>query len=343
MAGAVHRLERELPLLPVRGREEHVVAVVVVVPRRHVGVDVVEKRRLHLDVTAPAVLAPAYVLQLVPDHHPLRVPERRARRVLGEMEQVELRAELPVVARPSLLEPLEVRVEVGLRVERGAVDPRQLRVPLVAAPVGARERGQLDRLDRLRVLQVRPAAEVGELALRVERDVALGGVDELDLVRLALGLEAALGLVGGDLLALPGAALLQLPHDLGLDLLEVVLADRLRELEVVVEAVLDRRADRDLDAGIEAADGLGEQVRGRMAQHVEGIRIVRVPRRQDLDRLPVGERQAQVLDVAVLADQHGLLGQLRPDRAGGVQAGGAVRKFEFRGVGENDLHDESGY
>ena len=93
---------------------------------------------------------------------------------------------------------------------------------------------------------MRAAAEVGEVALRVERDVAFGRVDELDLVVLALVGEEALRLLGGDLLALPGAALLELALDLLLDLLERVLADRLRELEVVVEAVLDRRADRDL-------------------------------------------------------------------------------------------------
>ena len=259
------------------------------------------------------------------------------------MEEVELAAQLAVVARLRLLEPLQVRVEVGLRVEGGAVDPRQLRVPLVAAPVGAGERGQLDRLDRLRVLQVRAAAEVGELALRVQRDLALGRVDELDLVALALGLEAALCLLRRDLLALPGAALLQLALDLGLDLLEILLADRLGELEVVVEAVLDRRPDRDLDARIEPADGLGEQVRGRVAQDEERVRVGRVARGQDLDRLAVGERQAHVLDVAVLADQHRLLGQLGADRARGVEAGGAVRKFEFRGVGKNDLHDRPGY
>src|SRR5207342_1835238 len=167
---------------------------------------------------------------------------RRARRLLGEVEEVELAAEAPVVARLRLLEPLEVRVEIGLRVEGGAVDPGQLRVLLVTAPVRAGERRQLDRLDRLRVLQVRAAAEVGEVALRVQRDLALGRVDKLDLVRLALGREALLRLLGRDLLALPGAALLQLALDLRLDLLEIVLADRLGELEVVVEAVLDRRA-----------------------------------------------------------------------------------------------------
>src|SRR5918912_1303060 len=100
------------------------------------------------------------------------------------------RPEASVVAPLRLLDPLEVRVERLLRVEGGAVDPRQLRVPLVAAPVRAREPRQPERLDRPRVLQVRPAAEVGEVALRVEGDRVVGRVDELDLVRLALREEA---------------------------------------------------------------------------------------------------------------------------------------------------------
>ena len=65
-----------------------------------------------------------------------------------------------------------------------------------------------------------------------------------------VGREALLGLVARDLLAHPLAAFGQLAVDLGLDPLEILLADRLGEVEVVVEAVLDRRPDRELDAGI---------------------------------------------------------------------------------------------
>ena len=168
------------------------------------------QRRLHLGVAALRVLAPAQILERVVDRHPLRRPERRARRVLGHVEEVELRAEPPVVAAPRALEPLEVRVEVLLGVERRAVDARELLVRRVAAPVRAGEAGQLERLDRLRVLQVRAAAEIGEVAavsLRVEGDVALGGVDELELVRLVLGLEELPRLVARDLAALPACGL----------------------------------------------------------------------------------------------------------------------------------------
>src|SRR4051795_9337813 len=107
------------------------------------------------------------------------------------MEEVELHAELAVVALARLLEPFEIGLEISLRIERGAVDAGELLVLLVAAPVRAGEAGQLERLDRLRVLQVRTAAQVGEALLRIEGDVTFRGVDELDLVRLVL-LEEAL-------------------------------------------------------------------------------------------------------------------------------------------------------
>ena len=196
--------------------------------------------------------------------------------MLLEVEQVELDAEAAVVALARLLEPLEVGVEIGLRVERGAVDAGQLLVVLVAAPVRAGEPGQLERLDRLRVLEVRAAAEVGEVALGVEGDVALGGVDELDLVRLALPPRtAATASSARDLLARPLAALGDLALDLRLDPLEVGLGDRLGELEVVVEAVLDRRPDRDLHARVEPPHRLGEQVRRGMAEDVERVGVAR--------------------------------------------------------------------
>ena len=59
-----------------------------------------------------------------------------------------------------------------------------------------------------------------KLALRVEGDVALGGVDELDLVRLAFGLEARWCASSREISSRAQLApLLQLALHLGLDLL----------------------------------------------------------------------------------------------------------------------------
>ena len=145
-------------------------------------------------------------------------------------------------------------------------------------------------------------------------------------------------LVARDLSALAVAPLGDLALHLGLDPLEVGLVDRLGELEVVVEAVRDRRADGDLDAGIQAANRLGEQVRGRVAEHVERVRVVGVTGRQDLEVLSIRERQPEVPRRAVDARQHGLLGELRADRPGRVEAGRAVGELELGVVRQDDLH-----
>ena len=66
------------------------------------------------------------------------------------------------------------------------------------------------------------------------------------------------------------------------------------------------------------------------------------------DLMPLGyectilERQPEILDPPVGAHENRVLGELGPDRPGSVEPRCALRKFEFRVVGENDLHDGTG-
>ena len=53
--------------------------------------------------------------------------------------------------------------------------------------------------------------------------------------------------------------------------LEVLGRERLLDVEVVVEAVLDRRADAQLGVGEELLHGLGHHVRGGVAQDVQAV------------------------------------------------------------------------
>src|SRR5207244_2983226 len=95
-------------------------------------------------------------------------------RDVGEGEQPELASELAVVARLGLLDALEMLLQVGLGEEARAVDAREHRPRGVAAPVGARDRAQLERADRARAGRVRPAAEIREGAVGVQRDARHG-------------------------------------------------------------------------------------------------------------------------------------------------------------------------
>jgi hypothetical protein len=62
-------------------------------------------------------------------------------------EQVQLLAQHAMVALGRFLQPREVRVQILLRKEGCAVNALQLRIFLVAQPVGSGQAGDLHRLD----------------------------------------------------------------------------------------------------------------------------------------------------------------------------------------------------
>ena len=163
-------------------------------------------------------------------------------------------------------------------------------------------------------------------------------LDQLDLVVLVLGAEALERLGDGHVLAherLVGADVLA--HAV-LDALEVGVGGRgaVGEVEVVVEAVLDRRSDRDLHARIELEHRGGQHVGGVVADEVQ--RVLAAARRDDLRAPAVGQRAVEVVHHAADLDRQRRAGQARPDRGRDVGAGRAVGQLDLRAVGELERH-----
>ena len=237
--------------------------------------DLVEDLR-RVDLAVVAGQAPAHIGdQRLEDGPALRVPEHHAGAFLLEMEQVELAAELAVVALLGFLDLLEVSVELFLLRERRAVDARQHRIVAVAAPIGA---GHLHQLERVADLagrgHVRAAAEVEPVALEIDLDrlVAGNGVDQLDLEVLALVAEHLLGLLAiPDFLGEGFVARDDLAHLL-FDRGEIFRRERLVAEEVVIEAVLDHRADRDLRARPQRLHRFGQHMGGVMPDQLQRAR-----------------------------------------------------------------------
>ena len=223
-----------------------------------------------------------------------------------------------MVALLGLLDACQIRLEVLVGEPRGAVDALQHRASRVAAPVRARDLRELERPDPARVGHVRSAAQVGEVALRVDRDgLALGQVlDELALVRLALESVPRLEPV-----QLPALERLRLGHDLAhaaLDGGDVLGRERPLDVEVVVEAVLDGGSDGELRHREEVLDRLGHHVGGGVPQHAESVIALLG---DDLDRRSVGHDVVEIDQLAVdLAGDRGLR-QARPDRGRDVEDG----------------------
>ena len=176
----------------------------------------------------------------------------------------ELAAELVVVALDGLLALFEVGVQLFLLRESDAVDALEHLAVGVAAPVGGVAGGQLDAvaLDAAGGVEVGACAEVGELALLIEADGRVLGqvVDELDLERLVLFLHKLDGLGARQLKALELELFLADLAHLRLDLAEVLRREGERGEQVIIETVVDARADGELYLGPKALDGLRQHV-----------------------------------------------------------------------------------
>jgi hypothetical protein len=117
--------------------------------------------------------------------------------VLVDVEQVQLAAQLAVVALFGLFQHVQVLRQLVLAGPGRAVDALQHLVAVVAAPVGAGHLHQLEVLELAGAGHVRAAAQVLERALAVQAHVLVAGDagDDLGLVVLAQALEVGHGLV----------------------------------------------------------------------------------------------------------------------------------------------------
>ncbi len=158
-----------------------------------------------------------------------------------------------------LLARREVGLQLLLRREERAVDALEHRPVLVAAPVSARDMGQFECTELARALGVPSSAEILELTVAEVADGwVFDVVDQFELVRLT-GEDAA-RLVLRDLLSDDGKISLDRDTHPLLQRLKVVRCEWPWQVEVVVEAVFDRRSDRILR--------LREHLQYRFRQHV---------------------------------------------------------------------------
>ena len=246
-----------------------------------------------------------------------------------------------MVALSGFLEAVEVGLEFLFRAPGGAVDPLQLLIAGIAAPIGA---GHLHQLKRLAELaggrQVGAGAEVEPIALAIDRDVGVvgQGLDVLGLVVLAVGLEVGDGGVAvPDLAADRLVAADDFPHA-RLDTFEVVGGERLVAGEVVVKTVLDGRAEGDLGLGVKLLHRLGQNMGGVMAQQLEDLVGRRVVAGDDLQREVARDRRQQVDETAVVARGEGGLGEAVTDIGGDVGGRGAGGVSSPAAVGQGNLN-----
>ena len=345
VARTVHRLQRKdaivVGIIAGDRHLEHRVAIPAPMAGGFPERLVEHLRRVDL-LIAEVVEASAHIGNEVLEHLPaLGMPEHDARPFLLEVEQVHLAAELAVIALFGLLKHGQIGLELGLVGPGRTVDARQHRVVGIAAPIGS---GHLHQLEGVADLagrgHVRAAAQIEPVALMVDLQVLVfrNGIDQLDLVGLALVAEH---------LPCPRA----IPHLLGegpvarddlahllFDRREILRRERLVAGEVVVETVLDDRADRDLGAGPKLLHRFGQHMRGVVANEFQ--RALVLPG-DDFDLAGFPQRIGQVAQGAVERIGNRLFGERFRDRFGELRAGqrrvvladGTIGKCQGNGMG----------
>ena len=201
--------------------------------------------------------------------------------------------------------------------------------------------GELQGLEKARRRDVRALADVEPAlvgAVAVEGDLLARreALDDLDLEVLAHAIEELDGLVAVDDLAAEGAVLVDDAVHRLLDVAQVAVREAAaRLLEVVVEAVVDRGADGDLRAREEPLHGVRHDVRRRVADDLEAVRVGVLDRRHRRRRV---DRGVKVDDVAVRVDGDHVVVELAgglEDLSGGLffSHDGAPGVPQFGGVG----------
>ena len=178
MGGAVHRLQRH-PLRLTRNHRAIILGIGNLIrDNEHVGAVFAPVAALfplarihHLRgfdfLIARRINRPAHIgFERAPHLEAVGMPEDAAVRLFLQVEQVHLAAQLAVVALGGFLQLGEVRIQLLLVEPAGAVNARQLRVLLVAAPVGTCDTHQLEglRIELAGAGQMRAAAHVEPVA-----------------------------------------------------------------------------------------------------------------------------------------------------------------------------------
>ena len=88
-------------------------------------------------VAAP--LAAHIAFQFAPDEITLGMPEAGSLRLGLKVEQIHFLAQLAVIALCHFVEPKQMCGKLFLIEPAGIIDARQLRIALVAAPIGPRD------------------------------------------------------------------------------------------------------------------------------------------------------------------------------------------------------------
>ena len=267
------------------------------------------------------------------------MPEHHARCLFLHVIQVELLADLAVVALGGLFQTLQIGLELLLVSPGSTVDTLQHLVVGVATPVGAGHLQQLEVVAVTHVGHVRATTHVDVLFVMIETWLVITGnvlIQDFDLVRLAARLEYIARFLPGDFF-LDDVVILgyQRQHAL-FQGSQIFIGQGTVKINVIVEAVVDDGTDGHLGLGPELLDSMTQQVGAGVAQNVQTFFVFG----SDDGQRGIGfDQLARIHQFTVYPTGNARLGETGTDVRGHIHDGNGVGKLTLAAIRQsNDWH-----
>ena len=144
-------------------------------PGCFVQLDVADVRRDNRQIAISICVSRSQRSKRIAQHRAVRFPQRQTfTDQRANREQAQLLTDDTMIALLGLFQQIQIILQVFRCFPGRAVNARQLFAVFIATPIGSRDRLKCDadgiRIDFLRVLDMRPATQIRERILRLERD-----------------------------------------------------------------------------------------------------------------------------------------------------------------------------
>ena len=181
-----------------------------------------------------------------------------------------------MVSLLGLFQKYEILVEKRLLRECNTIDTGKLMTILVTSPVCTGNGSEFHSLDDLGISEVRSAAEVGKVTVLIESNLTiLEFIDKLDLILVTLLFEIFQSISLGHMRTLESLLAARKFHHLLLNSREISICKLpVTKVNVIVESILDSRADTEFDSRIQCFEGLRHKVCRRMPEDTLAFLVI---------------------------------------------------------------------
>ena len=284
-------------------------------------------------ITITAMYLTPVINQLIADNHTIWMEEWEAWAFLMNAKEIQLLAQLAMVTLGSLLQHLQISIQIILLLKGSTIDTLQHLILFTATPVSTSHTLQLQSLYLACRNYMRACTKVSKLTLNIQRNLCILWqiINQLYLVVLtSLGEHIQSFLTANQLTLQLQVLLDNLVHFL-LDFLQILIGKALLHVNIIVETIFNSRTNGQLNIFIlvQTLHSLSKNMRCSMT---EGMTSPFILKGQKLNSSILVQYCCQIHNFIINTYSQNLLSQAVADRLYQLQGSNTCLCFSDRSI-----------